>query len=83
MHFQPVGPCGSVWHGFGPVHLPFDLAPPQSINSFFLGRPPHPFIRDRRIEGHTQQEADDRCESLSCLGDGLGHALAAMVGPAW
>jgi hypothetical protein len=31
----------------------------------------------------NQKEADDRCKSLSCLGDGLGHALAAMVGPAW
>jgi hypothetical protein len=29
------------------------------------------------------EEADDRRKSLSCLGDGLGHALAAMVGPAW
>jgi hypothetical protein len=30
-----------------------------------------------------REEADGRRESSSCLGDGLGHALAAMVGPAW
>jgi hypothetical protein len=30
-----------------------------------------------------RKEADGRRESSSCLGDGLGHALAAMVGPAW
>jgi hypothetical protein len=30
-----------------------------------------------------REEADGRRESLSYLGDGLGHALAAMAGPAW
>jgi hypothetical protein len=30
-----------------------------------------------------REEADDRRKSSSCLGDGLGHALAVMVGPAW
>jgi hypothetical protein len=30
-----------------------------------------------------REEADGHRKSLSCLGDGLGHALAAMVGPAW
>jgi hypothetical protein len=30
-----------------------------------------------------REEADDRRKSSSCLGDGLGHAVAAMVGPAW
>jgi hypothetical protein len=30
-----------------------------------------------------QEEADDRRKSSSCLGDGLGHALATMVGLAW
>jgi hypothetical protein len=30
-----------------------------------------------------REEADGRRKSSSCLGDGLGHALAAMAGPAW
>jgi hypothetical protein len=30
-----------------------------------------------------QEEADGRHKSSSCLGDGLGHALATMVGPVW
>jgi hypothetical protein len=30
-----------------------------------------------------REEADGRRKSSSCLGDGLGHALATMVGPAW
>jgi hypothetical protein len=33
-------------------------------------------------EKHREQ-ADGRRKSSSCLGDGLGDALAAMVGPAW
>jgi hypothetical protein len=28
-----------------------------------------------------REEADGRRKSSSCLGDGLGHALATMVGP--
>jgi hypothetical protein len=30
-----------------------------------------------------REEADGRRKSSSCLGDGLGHALAAMAGPVW
>jgi hypothetical protein len=30
-----------------------------------------------------REEANGRRKSSSCLGDDLGHALAAMVGPAW
>jgi hypothetical protein len=30
-----------------------------------------------------REEADGRHKSSSCLEDGLGHALAAMVSPAW
>jgi hypothetical protein len=30
-----------------------------------------------------QEEVDDRRKSSNCLGDSLGRALAAMVGPAW
>jgi hypothetical protein len=30
-----------------------------------------------------QEEAGSRHKFSSCLGDGLGHALAAMVGPVW
>jgi hypothetical protein len=37
----------------------------------------------RRHEGEAPEEADCHRKSSSCLGDGLGHALAAMVGPTW
>jgi hypothetical protein len=30
-----------------------------------------------------REEADGRHKFSSCLGDGLGHALATMVGPVW
>jgi hypothetical protein len=30
-----------------------------------------------------REEANNHRKSLSRLGNGLGHALAAMVGPAW
>jgi hypothetical protein len=56
-----------------------------SIYCLFLRRPPHPSIHQRAAETKEKhrEEADGRRESSSCLGDGLGHALAAMVGPAW
>jgi hypothetical protein len=56
-----------------------------SIYCLCLRWPPHPSIYQRAAmtkEKH-REEADDHRESSSCLGDGLGHALAAMVGPAW
>jgi hypothetical protein len=43
----------------------------------------NPFIRAAETKEKHREEADDRRESSSCLGDGLGHALATMVGPAW
>jgi hypothetical protein len=45
----------------------------------------HPSIHQRAAETKEKhrEEADGRPESSSCLGDGLGHALATMVGPAW
>jgi hypothetical protein len=56
-----------------------------SINCLYLRRPPNPSIRQRAAETKEKhrEEADGRRESSSCLGDGLGHALATMVGPAW
>jgi hypothetical protein len=50
-----------------------------------LRRTPHPSIHQRVAETKEKhwEEADGRRKSSSCLGDGLGHALAAMVGPAW
>jgi hypothetical protein len=56
-----------------------------SIYCLCLLRLPHPSIHLRAAETKekNQEEADGRRESSSCLGDGLGHALAAMVGPAW
>jgi hypothetical protein len=56
-----------------------------SIYCLCLRRPPHPSIHQRAAntkEKH-REEADGRRKSSSCLGDGLGHALAAMVGPTW
>jgi hypothetical protein len=56
-----------------------------SIYCLCLRRPPHPYIHQRAVETKEKhrEEADDRRKSSSCLGDGLGHALATMVGPAW
>jgi hypothetical protein len=56
-----------------------------SIYCLCLRRPLHPSIHQRAAEMKEkhQEEADGRRESSSCLGDGLGHALATMVGPAW
>jgi hypothetical protein len=56
-----------------------------SIYCLYLRRPPHPSIHQRATETKEKhrEEADGRRKSLSWLGYGLGHALAAMVGPAW
>jgi hypothetical protein len=56
-----------------------------SIYCLCLRQPPHPSIHQRVVETKEKhrEEADGRRKSSSCLGDGLGHALAAMVGPAW
>jgi hypothetical protein len=56
-----------------------------SIYCLYLRRSPHPSIHQRVAETKEKhrEEADGRRESSSCLRDGLGHALAAMVGPAW
>jgi hypothetical protein len=56
-----------------------------SIYCLFLRRPPHPSIHQRAVETKEKhrEEADGCRESSSCLGDGLGHALATMVGPVW
>jgi hypothetical protein len=56
-----------------------------SINCLCLRRPPHPSIHQRATETKEkhQEEADGHRESSSFLGDGLGHALATMVGLAW
>jgi hypothetical protein len=69
---------------FRPVRAP--LCPRcLSIYCLCLRRPPHPSIHQRVVETKEkhQEEADGRRESSSFLGDGLGHALAAIVGPAW
>jgi hypothetical protein len=56
-----------------------------SINCLCLRRPPHPSIHQRatKTKEKHREEAGGRRESSSCLGDGLGHPLATMVGPAW
>jgi hypothetical protein len=70
-----------LWARFASSFCPRCL----SINCLCLRRPPHPSIHQRADETKEkhQEEADDRRESSSCLGDGLGHAIATMVGPAW
>jgi hypothetical protein len=80
----PVSPGRLAWPVPSPVH---DTHWPRcsSINCLYLCRPPHPCIHQRAAntkEKH-REEADGLRKSLSCLGDGLGHTLAAMVGPAW
>jgi hypothetical protein len=84
-------------NGPGPVHqagrpslIRARFAPPfcprwLSIYCLCLHRPPHPSIHQRAAETKEKhrEEANGRRESSSCLGDGLGHALAAMVGPVW
>jgi hypothetical protein len=80
----PVGPGRPAWPVSGPVRA---LLWPRcsSIYCLYLRWPPHPSIYQRAadtMEKH-REEADGRHKSSSCLGDGLGHALATMVGPAW
>jgi hypothetical protein len=45
----------------------------------------YPSIHQRAAETKEKhwEEADGRRKSSSSLGDGLGHALAIMIGPAW
>jgi hypothetical protein len=68
----------------GPVRAPF-CPRCLSIYCLCLRRPPHPSIHQRVTETKEkhQEEADGHRKSSSCLGDGLGHALTAIVGPAW
>jgi hypothetical protein len=55
------------------------------INCVFLWRPPHPSIHQRATDTKEKhrEEAGGRRKSSSRLGDGIGHALAAMVVPMW
>jgi hypothetical protein len=79
----PVGPGRSAWPVSSPVRAP--LCPMcSSIYCLYLRRPPHPSIHQRVVETKEKhrEEADGCRMSSSCLGDGLGHALATMVGPA-
>jgi hypothetical protein len=80
----PVGPHQPAWPVSGTVRTP--LCPRcLSIYWLCLRRPPHPSIHQRVSDTKEKhrEEADGRRKSSSCLGDGLGHALATMVGPAW
>jgi hypothetical protein len=80
----PVSPGRPSWPISGPVCAP--LCPRcLSIYCLCLHRPPHPSIHQRAAERKEKhrEEADGRRKSSCCLGDGLDHALAAMVRPAW
>jgi hypothetical protein len=70
-----------LWAWFASPFCPRCL----SINCLCPRRPPHPSIHQRvaEMKEEHREEADGRRKSSSCLGDGLGHALATMVGPTW
>jgi hypothetical protein len=72
---------GLFWARFAPPFCPRC----SSIYCLCLRRPPHPSIHQRATNTKEKhwEEANSHCRSSSYLGDGLGHALAAMVGPAW
>jgi hypothetical protein len=74
-------PASPLWAWFGAPFCPRCL----SIYCLCLRRPPHPSIHQRGAETKEKhrEEADGRRKSPSCLGDGLGHALFAMVGPTY
>jgi hypothetical protein len=80
----PIGLGRPAWPVPSSVH---DALWPRcsSIYCLCLRQPPDPSIHQRAADTKEkyQKEADGHCKSLSCLGDGLGHALDAMVGPAW
>jgi hypothetical protein len=77
-------PGRPAWPVLGPVRAPFDLGARLFIASASVGRHIHPFIREPPTRRRSRLEGADSCrKSSSCLGDGLGHALATMVGPAW
>jgi hypothetical protein len=56
----------------------------SSIYCLCLRWPPHPSNHQRVADTKEKyrEEADGRRKSSSCLGDGLGHSLAAIVGHA-
>jgi hypothetical protein len=72
---RPAGPA-CFWPGTRP---PFALGAYLFIASAFAGRHIHPFIRVAETKEKHREEADGHRKSSGCLGDGLGHALAAMV----
>jgi hypothetical protein len=80
----PVAPGQPAWPVLSPV---CDALCPRcsSINCLCLYRLPYPSIHRRAANTKEKhwEEAAGRRKSSSCLGDGLGHALATMVGPTW
>jgi hypothetical protein len=78
-----VSPSRSAQPFLWQFGLPFDLDAPQVINSSYHEGLPHPFIREPQIKGDMPKEAAGRRKTSSYLEDGLGHALATIVGPAW
>jgi hypothetical protein len=79
-----VGPGRPAWPVPGPVRAPLCLRC-LSIYCLCLRRPPHPSIHQRLADTKEKhrEEADGRRKSSSCLGDGLCHSLAPIVGPVW
>jgi hypothetical protein len=80
----PVGLCRPAWPVLSPIRA--SLWPTcSSIYCLCLRRPPYPSSHQRVADTKEKhrEEADGRRNSSSCLGDGLGYALDAMVGPVW
>jgi hypothetical protein len=61
-----------LWPRPSSVHL--KLLPRRAVTSIY---------QRCQIDGDMSKEANNHHKSSSCIGDGLGHALTAMVGPAW
>jgi hypothetical protein len=77
---RPAGPACSEPGS----HPPFALGACIFIASASAGCHIHPFFwESAETKEKHREDADGRRKSSSCLGDGLGHALAAMAGPAW
>jgi hypothetical protein len=75
-------PADPAWSERG-SRPPFALGACLFIASASAGRHIHPFIREPPRRRKSTGRKPTAAATSSCLGDGLGHALATMVGPAW
>jgi hypothetical protein len=73
---RPVGPTPFRTGSTSPLDEGFLII-------FIAPTPKGHSLENRQIEGDTLKGAVSYRKSSNWLGDGLGHALATMVGPAW